>query len=125
MCGKTESQFIFIEIPEFEKNGMTSPIIFFNIFGINSEKPIIRLDNFLFEGKWHNYSTSLFLGMTNKTNTKNSSYSPQFFFMGNSFFTNESTNYNKVKLNNFQLMNINCIKKSLRLYRIPLLIDSD
>nr|UXY88131.1 hypothetical protein Cry52Nrm1_p107 [Cryptomonas curvata] len=125
MCCKTESQFIFIEIPEFEKNGITSPIIFFNIFGINSEKPVIRLDNLLFEGKWYNCNNSLILGMTNKSITKNDSYSPQFFFIGSSFFTNDSTDYNKVKLNNFQLMNVNCIKKSLRLYRIPLLIDCE
>ena len=88
MCCKTETQFIFIEIPEFEKNGITSPIIFFNIFGINSEKPVVRLDNFLFEGKWHIHNTSLFLAMTNRAISKNSSYSPQFFFVGSSFLIN-------------------------------------
>ena len=123
MCKRIELEYILLEIPEFEKNIIASSVVFFNIFGINSEKPVVRLDNFLFEGKWYYYNSSSFFFSNKKKSYKNSCNNNHSFFTGNSFFRNSSNDLNFIKNNNFKLLNVNCIKKRLRLFRIPLVIN--
>ena len=125
MCKKIELECVLLEIPEFEKNVIASSIILFNIVGIQSERPIVRLDNFLFEGKWYNYNSSSFYFSNKKKDYEKNYNSNHFFFIGNSFFTTSLSNFKFIKSNNFDLLNINCIKKRLRLFRIPLIINID
>nr|UXY87632.1 hypothetical protein CcurKRNrm1_p102 [Cryptomonas curvata] len=125
MIKKSPKEYVFLEIPEFQKNGIGNSVIFFKIFGINSERPIIRLDNTLFEGKWYNVNDSSFLLINKKKNQIDDCLLNQFLFIGNSFFIKNSFKFNSKKTNNFELLNVNCIKKRLRLYRIPLIVDKE
>jgi hypothetical protein len=119
MLKKCVKEYVFLEIPEFQKKGIGNSFIYFKILGLNSERPIVRLDNSLFEGKWYNFNSSSFL-FSNKKIIKINNY-----FLNQFLFTKNSASYNSKKINNFELLKINCIKKRLRLYRIPLNIDKE
>lgn len=69
----SSKNFIFLEIPEFEGLNWTSMFSKFKIKGIQSENPVIRLDNFLFQGRWviNKKSNQSFLSKKKKNNRQN------------------------------------------------------
>jgi len=48
---KTIETFI-LEFPELEGKINHKKFSFFKIYGVNSEKPIVRMNNCIYEGRW-------------------------------------------------------------------------
>ena len=44
--------FFQIEIPELENREVVHKNVSFKIFGLDSERPIIRMNNYFYQGKW-------------------------------------------------------------------------
>jgi hypothetical protein len=116
---RKNSILVIIEIPEFEGLILTDKFSKFKIIGIETEKPIIRLDNYIFEGKWYYDSNSVFFFQKKETTflNWNQKIRPLIFSkskyikkkMGFFFFDNFNEN-----LNFFS-------NKRLRIFRIALL----
>jgi hypothetical protein len=111
-----------IEIPEFENRESICENFYFKIYGIEKERPLIRINNNFYQGKW--VLIKNFVIFTRKN----------FHIPGLSFTTDDFlfTEKNKIKikkiklkknLTSFKLNNISSCKK-LRLYRLPLTIKS-
>jgi hypothetical protein len=115
--------FIFVEIPEFEGFFLNERVKVIRLYGVESEKPLLRLNNFLFEGKWvfFLYKPLLFSKQIEKNKKrkirrkiilnfveKNEKFTSKVFFK----------KYLKSDKNIFSIE-----KKILRFYRIPLLIN--
>jgi hypothetical protein len=94
-----------LEIPEFEGFYLTDDIYIFRIYGIESEKPIVRINQFLFEGKW------IFLQFMPIILSER--------YLGNNDDELQKKSKKQCKISKLCL---NDEKKVLRLYRIPLLI---
>jgi hypothetical protein len=126
MSYEEEIQYIILEIPEYETSGTPSSIFYFNIYGINSEKPLIRLDNFIFEGKWYNCSNSpnLFSSCIQEKIEKICNTN-LFVLSENSSCLLDSTKLSIIQISQFETIPINFVKKRLRLHRIPLLVCFD
>ena len=118
-------KFLLLEIPEFEKNEFPEKIYSFNILGLNSEKPIVRIDNMLFEGKWYICIDSSLFFIQKLTPLNYYECSP--FFQLTFFFNTrkkKQSSFRKIKINYWRNLNNKFIKKRLRLHRIPLLIET-
>nr|UXY87144.1 hypothetical protein 1634Bnrm1_p104 [Cryptomonas sp.] len=125
MYSKEEVKYIILEIPEFEKILIPDKIVYFNIFGIFSEKPVLRIDNLLFEGKWYVcMHSSAFYSKEVKTNVNNEDTSKLFLFSEDNPREKNNSKFDLIKLNCLHLTSNNFIGKRLRLYRIPLLITN-
>jgi hypothetical protein len=114
--------FIFVEIPEFEGFFLDEKVKVMRLYGVESEKPLLRLNNFLFEGKWIFFLYRPMLFSKQIENKKERKIRKNFilnFLKKNDKFT-ENVFFKK----NFKIdKNIFSIeKKILRFYRIPLLI---
>ncbi|AFP65414.1 hypothetical protein CMESO_241 (nucleomorph) [Chroomonas mesostigmatica CCMP1168] len=74
--------YLTIEIPEFDEITFTEKFTFIRITGIESEKPILRLNNYLFEGKWFHSPASTFVFSKEKINlfqSEKKTFSIDFF----------------------------------------------
>jgi hypothetical protein len=111
---------IIIEIPEFESLILTDKFSTFKITGIETEKPIIRLDNFLFEGKWYYNKDPIFFFKKKEKSLLQSNFK-------NFLISNNKNKFSEQKLKIFSLndhKNLNLIShKRLRLFRIPLIFS--
>jgi len=112
-------EIIVMEIPEFESNEFHKKFSFFKIYGMESEKPIVRMNEYIFEGKWFFSSSSPFY-FTSK----------QFYEFGKKKFylMNHRNNKNSPENRNLSKCQISKIQKSLlqkrlRLHRLPLFIN--
>jgi len=101
--------FIFLEIPEFEGFFLDEKIKAMRLYGLDSEKPLLRLNNFLFEGKWIFFLYNPILFSRHIENKKMNKKK----FISNVFIKK----YFKIDKHRFSVE-----KKILRFYRIPLLI---
>nr|UXY86723.1 general transcription factor 3C polypeptide 6 [Cryptomonas paramecium] len=119
MFVKKETKYLIIDIPELEKKNFLFSNIIFKIFGIESEKPILRLNNFLFESKWYIPTENfIFLKTKKSDNFCNFSCSieQKSFLSSSEFF-----NYYSYKSKQYSKQKKTFIRKCLRLYRIPFL----
>jgi len=114
--------FIFVEIPEFEGFFLDEKVKAMRLYGVESEKPLLRLNNFLFEGKWifFLYKPLLFSKQIEKNKKKIKKNFILNFAKKNEKFTSNVflKKYFKSDKNIFSIE-----KKTLRFYRIPLLIN--
>jgi len=118
----SSSQILVIEIPEFEGNENHENFSSFKIYGIESEKPVVRINENIFEGKWFSPSTfSLFF-------TEKKNLSSDNFLKEKIIYEPDKKNYGKFKklkiLNKHKALKIyqSLLPKRLRLYRLPLCI---
>jgi len=116
------SNYLKIEIPEFEDRNSCEKISYFKIYGIEKERPLIRINNYFFQGRW--VKKQNFLIFTRKKieflNLISNSSSPLFkekkklkiklIKLKKNFKKNKG--YSK----NF------FVSKKLRLYKIPLVV---
>ena len=117
------SQYLIIEIPEFENREIIGNDIYFKIYGIEKERPLVRINSSLYEGKW--FFRKGFLIFTKK-DIKLSKLplrpNHSTFFWG-------SSKIRKIELGKSLKssrlgFNYNVCYKKLRLYRIPLIINN-
>lgn len=96
---------IFIEFPEFEGHFIDESLKILKIYNIESEKPLVRFNNLIFQGKW------VFIP-----------YSKFVLYIKNKKLRNKN---NLIKLIRHSYIKKNFLKinkKILFLYRIPLTI---
>jgi len=110
--------YVILEIPEFKGMNLTNKFNKIKITGIETEKPIVRLDNFVFQGKWYSSNNSIFYSIYK--NPENIKIKKEKFF---SFLELKSKN----KKNSKFLSNLShsnqfgfFLKKRLRLFRISM-----
>ncbi|AEA38760.1 hypothetical protein CPARA_1gp102 (nucleomorph) [Cryptomonas paramecium] len=116
---KKETKYLIIDVPELEKKNFLFSNVIFKIFGIESERPVLRLNNFLFESKWYIPTESfIFLKTKKLDNFCNLFYSieQKSFLSSFSFF-----NYYSQKSKQYSKQKKTFVRKCLRLYRIPFL----
>jgi hypothetical protein len=107
---------LIIEIPEFDGFNWTSMYSNLKIKGIESETPLIRLDNYLFEGKWISViNSSFFLSKKKKRDLKNHANKLKIRNIKDTKFISVIVNHL-----NSQIPSENCVGKKLRIYRISL-----
>jgi hypothetical protein len=112
------SNYLKIEIPEFEDRNSSEKIGYFRIYGIEKERPLIRINNYFFQGRW--VKKKNFVIFTRKKieflNCISNSSSPLF---------KEKKKF-KIKLIKLKKNNTNSknffVSKKLRLYKIPLIV---
>jgi len=119
------SRYFKIEIPEFEGRKTIYTHFFLKIFGIELERPLIRINNDFYHGKWileKNYV------IFNSRNTKTSEIINKptcFFFQRNEKKTGIKkilVEKNQKTRNLYSSDIIGC--KKLRLYRIPMVVKA-
>jgi hypothetical protein len=116
------SNYLKIEIPEFEDRNSCEKISYFKIYGIEKERPLIRINNYFFQGRW--VKKQNFLIFTRKKieflNLISNSSSPLFKEKKKLKIKliKLKKNYKKNKgySKNF------FVSKKLRLYKIPLVV---
>jgi len=113
-----DNTYIVLEIPEFRGMNLTDKIKKIKITGFETEKPIVRLDNYVFQGKWYLNTNSIFFSIS-----KNIEKINEKTFLSILKLKNKSKNKKKSKffsksgfLNQFGFF----LKKRLRLYRLSL-----
>ncbi|AAK39820.1 hypothetical protein (nucleomorph) [Guillardia theta] len=110
---------IIVEITDLDFINNPNRLQIFNIFGIEKETPIVRLDNSLFYGKWTYLHDQNFSNLRKFLETSKLDSNKKYLF--------NSINYNSKKYFNSKncFNKFNFIKKSykyLKLYKLPLIL---
>ena len=116
---KNNNSYITVEIPEFKGMDYTNVFKKFHIKGIETESPVIRLDNYIFEGKWVSDPNLFFLNSQYKSlHTERNMKSSLLLELTGVKNTFKPTKFLK-RINLFNQSSIFSHKK-IRLYRIPM-----
>lgn len=122
MASDQTLRFVKIEIPEFEDREMVDKNLCFQIYGLEQERPLVRINNSFYQGKW--YPENNFVIFSEKKieiPTIPVQIDPVLF---------EEKKKTKIKIiklktdsriNNSNQQNQNILKK-LRLFRIPIIV---
>lgn len=117
--------FFQIEIPELENREIIHKNIFFNIIGLESERPLIRINNHFYQGKWVSGKNFIILPSKNTKVPELTIKSRYFFFPKNTKKTKiKKISINKDRITQCPTSEYIIIGKKLRLYRIPLVVSS-
>lgn len=117
------SHFFQIEIPELENREVTHKKVSFKIFGLESERPLIRMNNYFYQGKWV-FGKNFIIFQSKNTKLSEFTIKSNFFvFPKNKKKTKIKTiAIDKNQLNWSPSPKYIITSKKLRLYRIPLLV---
>ncbi|ABW97900.1 hypothetical protein HAN_1g55 (nucleomorph) [Hemiselmis andersenii] len=113
-----EKIYVILEIPEFKGMNVADKFKKIKITGLETEKPIVRIDNFVFQGKWYFNNNSIFFSFSKNVEKINEDRK-KFF----SLFRLKRKNKNKssfVSKLGFSNQLGFFLKKRLRLYRLSL-----
>lgn len=117
--------FFQIEIPEFENREIIHKNIFFKIIGLESERPLIRINNHFYEGKWVSGKNFIILPSKNTKVPELTIKSKCIFFPKNTKKIKIKTiSIKKDRITQFPTSDYIITGKKLRLYRIPLVVSS-
>lgn len=119
-----DSIFLTIEIPELEGIIVIDKFTNFRISGIITENPVVRLDNYIFEGKWFYSTDSIFCFPKKKKNlieTGIKNFSNDF--LDKIEFKQFQKKFRVIDLKNFHVSLNFLSNKRLRLHRVPLLFQ--
>ena len=116
---------LILEIPEFEGFNWTSMYSNFKIKGIESENPLIRYDNYIFEGKWISVTNSRFFFSKKKKKIDSKNHEDKLRARKTQIIKNRKFTTVLVNLLNYQISHENCVIKKLRIYRISLCLKKN
>jgi hypothetical protein len=116
------SNYLKIEIPEFEDRNSNEKIGYFKIYGIEKERPLIRINNYFYQGRWVKKKNFVIFTRKKIEFLKLISNSNSSLFKEKKKFKIKLIKLKKnFKKNNTDSKNFFSSKK-LRLYKIPLVI---
>ena len=118
------SQYLKLEVPELENRESLSEHFNFKIYGIEKERPLIRINNNFYQGKW--IVKKNFIVFTKKETTISNLLVQMDPFL---FEDSLKVKIRKIKLkkeikSSDKNLETFATNKKLRLYRLPLIIKS-
>lgn len=124
MISNINLQYLKLEIPELENRELLSEHFCFKIYGIEKERPLIRINNNFYQGKWILKKNFIIF-------TRKETKIPQLYVQKDTFLFEDSL---KVKIKKIRFKkelkssnkNLECVatNKKLKLYRLPLIVKS-
>jgi hypothetical protein len=124
MMTNINSQYLKLEVPELENRESLSEHFNFKIYGIEKERPLIRINNNFYQGKW--IVKKNFIVFTKKETTISNLLVQMDPFL---FEDSLKVKIRKIKLkkeikSSDKNLETFATNKKLRLYRLPLIIKS-
>ena len=122
MVSDQNIHFVKIEIPEFEDREMIDKNLCFQIYGLEQERPLVRINNSFYQGKW--FPENNFVIFSEK---KIEIFNIPIQIDPKLFEEKKKTKIKIIKLKTDSRINSSnqedqSIHKKLRLFRIPLIV---
>ena len=122
MNSQFTSHYFKIEIPELENRELLDKDLYFKIYGIENERPLVRINNNFYEGRWCFQKSFIIFTKNNNKIPELSVQSSKLFFVEKKKEKIKTIELKKISKSKKKFYNNIVVSKKLKLYRIPLIV---